>query len=39
VCREPSDSTREYRVTMIFRREAGEWRIVHWQADSQLTRQ
>jgi len=34
-----SDSTREYRVTMIFRREAGEWRIVHRQADSQLTRQ
>ena len=36
---ETSDSTREYRVTMIFRREAGEWRIVHRQADSQLTRQ
>jgi hypothetical protein len=34
-----SDSTREYRVTMIFRRQAGEWRIVHRQADSQLTRQ
>jgi ketosteroid isomerase-like protein len=36
---ETSDSTREYRVTMIFRREAGEWRLVHRQADSQLTRQ
>jgi ketosteroid isomerase-like protein len=34
-----SDSTRDYRVTMIFRRQAGEWRIVHRQADSQLTRQ
>jgi len=36
---ETSDSTREYRVTMIFRREAGEWQIVHRQADSQLTKQ
>jgi hypothetical protein len=36
---ETSDSTRDYRVTMIFRRQAGEWRIVHRQADSQLTRQ
>lgn len=34
-----SDSTRDYRVTMIFRRQAGERRIVHRQADSQLTRQ
>ena len=39
--RVPADgtrSTREYRVTMIFRREAGEWRIVHRQADSNLTK-
>jgi ketosteroid isomerase-like protein len=35
----PDQSGREYRVTMIFRREAGEWRIVHRQADTQLTRQ
>ena len=35
---ETSESTRDYRVTMIFRREAGDWRIVHRQADSQLTR-
>ena len=29
-------SSREYRVTMIFRREKGEWRLVHRQADSNL---
>ena len=34
-----ADSTRDYRVTMIFRREAGQWRIVHRQADSQLVKQ
>jgi ketosteroid isomerase-like protein len=34
-----SDSTRDYRVTMIFRREAGEWRIVHRQADSNNVKQ
>jgi ketosteroid isomerase-like protein len=33
-----ADATREYRVTMIFRRESGEWRIVHRQADSQVTK-
>jgi ketosteroid isomerase-like protein len=33
-----SRSTRDYRVTMIFRREAGDWRIVHRQADSNLTK-
>jgi ketosteroid isomerase-like protein len=31
-----TDSSREYRVTMIFRRAAGEWRRVHRQADSQV---
>lgn len=32
-------STRDYRVTMVFRRESGVWRIVHRQADSQMTKQ
>ena len=33
-----TDSQREYRVTMVFRKEAGEWRLVHRQADSQTTK-
>ena len=34
-----TESTRDYRVTMIFRREAGQWKIVHRQADSQVVKQ
>ena len=33
------ESRRDYRATMVFRRESGVWRIVHRQADSQMTKQ
>ena len=31
--------TRDYRVTMVFRKQADGWRLVHRQADSQLVQQ
>lgn len=35
---QPEDTTRDYRVTMVFRREKDGWRIVHRQADSNTTK-
>ena len=32
-------TTRDYRVTMLFRRVGGQWRIIHRQADSQVAKQ
>jgi ketosteroid isomerase-like protein len=34
-----ADSSRDYRVTMIFKRESAGWRLVHRQADTLLTNQ
>ena len=34
-----AETTRDYRVTMVFRRESGAWKIVHRQADSNLVKQ
>jgi hypothetical protein len=33
------DSTRDYRVTMVFVREAGAWKLAHRHADSQMMKQ
>jgi ketosteroid isomerase-like protein len=36
---EGREASRDYRATMVFRRENGAWRIVHRHADSQNTRE
>ena len=34
-----ADATRDFRVTMVFRKEAGKWKIVHRHADNNITTQ
>jgi ketosteroid isomerase-like protein len=34
-----ADATRDFRVSMVFRRERGKWKIVHRHADGNMTKQ